>query len=48
MTIVPCDENAYVEPEAIGAAIKDDTVAVVVNHSSNVTGSILDLKAISK
>jgi cysteine desulfurase / selenocysteine lyase len=48
MTIVPCDENAYVEPQAIGEAIQDDTIAVVVNHSSNVTGSILDLKAIAK
>lgn len=47
MTIVPCDENAYVEPEAIKEAIQEDTIAVVVNHSSNVTGTILDLKEIA-
>ncbi|MBI5326108.1 MAG: aminotransferase class V-fold PLP-dependent enzyme [Ignavibacteriae bacterium] len=44
---VLCDEYTYVEPSKIEEAIKPNTKAVVVNHSSNVTGSILDLEAIS-
>ena len=45
---VECDEFTYVEPSKIESAIKPNTKAVVVNHSSNVTGSILDLKEITK
>ena len=48
LSIVPCDDAAYVEPEAIGEAITENTAAVVLNHSSNVTGTTLDLKEISK
>ncbi len=45
---VPCDQNAYVSPEQIEEAMRDETKLVVVNHSSNVTGTILDLQAIAK
>lgn len=48
LTIVECDETTYVEPAKIKEAIRDNTKAVVVNHSSNVTGIILDLKEIAK
>jgi cysteine desulfurase/selenocysteine lyase len=44
---VKCDEYAYVRPEWIDAAFRPNTKAVIVNHCSNVTGTILDLKAIS-
>ena len=44
---VKCDAYAYVKPEWIDAAFKPNTKAVIVNHCSNVTGTILDLKAIS-
>ncbi len=47
LTFVECDSATYVEPQAIESAIKATTKAIVVNHSSNVTGSILDLKEIS-
>jgi cysteine desulfurase family protein len=45
---VSCDENAYVSPEQIKEAMRDETRLVVVNHTSNVTGTILDLPAIVK
>ncbi|MCL5991945.1 MAG: aminotransferase class V-fold PLP-dependent enzyme [Bacteroidetes bacterium] len=45
---VGCDNLTYVEPVKIEEAIKPNTKAVVVNHSSNVTGSILDLEEIAK
>ena len=45
---VECDRYANVAPENIAAAIKSNTKAIVVNHCSNVNGTILDLKSIAK
>jgi cysteine desulfurase / selenocysteine lyase len=45
---VKCNEHSEVALEDIKAAMRDNTRAIVVNHSSNVTGSILDLKGIAK
>lgn len=45
---VDCDEVTYVHPEKIEEAIKPNTKAIVVNHSSNVTGSIIDIAEIAK
>ena len=47
LTIVPCDSSTYVDPDDIKKAMRPSTKAVVVNHCSNVTGSILDIKAIA-
>lgn len=48
ITVVECDRTGYVEPQQIAEAIRDDTRAVVVNHCSNVTGAVLDIKEIAK
>ena len=48
LSFVDCDRYGYVKPEDIKREIKEDTAAIVVNHSSNVTGSLLDLKSISE
>jgi cysteine desulfurase/selenocysteine lyase len=48
LSFVECDSATYVEPDKIEFALQRNTKAVVVNHSSNVTGSILDLKEIAK
>lgn len=48
LDFVKCDEYAYVRPEWIEEAMKPNTKAVVVNHCSNVTGTVLDLKEISR
>jgi len=45
---VDCDEFTYVHPEKIEEAIKSNTKAIVVNHSSNVTGSISDIAEIAR
>jgi cysteine desulfurase family protein len=37
---VPFDEHGYVHPEDIAARIKDNTKLVVMNHGSNVIGTI--------
>ena len=47
-TYVPFDEKGFVEPDAIGDAIKPNTKLVIVNHGSNVLGTVQPLKDIGK
>ena len=47
LTIVDCDARGHVDPQKINQAIHPNTKAVVINHSSNVTGTITDIQAIS-
>jgi len=41
-----CDGDGYIDPEDIRKSIKKNTTLVLVNHGSNVTGVVQDLKAI--
>ncbi len=45
-TFVTPDGDGYIDPEDIRKAIKKNTRLVIVNHASNVTGVVQDLKAI--
>lgn len=45
-TFVVPDDEGYIDPEDIRKAIKPNTTLVIVNHASNVTGVVQDLKAI--
>ncbi len=45
-TFVRPDGDGYVDPDDIRRAIKKNTRLVIVNHGSNVTGVVQDLKAI--
>jgi cysteine desulfurase len=47
LTIVPCDENGIVDPEAVRAAIEPDTCLVSVMYANNETGAIQPIRAIS-
>ena len=47
-TYVAPDEQGYLDPEDIRKAIKKNTTLVVVNHGSNVTGVVQDLKSIGQ
>ncbi|SPF31817.1 Selenocysteine lyase [Candidatus Desulfosporosinus infrequens] len=47
-TIVPCDSLGRLSIEAISAAIRPDTGAVVLAHASNVTGNAFDIQAIGE
>lgn len=44
-TFVSPDAEGYLDPEDIRRAIKPNTTLVVVNHGSNVTGVVQDLRA---
>ena len=48
VTFVARDAQGYVYPEDIGRAITPKTKVVVVNHASNVLGSVQDLEAMGK
>jgi cysteine desulfurase family protein len=45
-TYVPFNKDGFVEPDAIKAAIKPNTKLVIVNHGSNVIGTIQPVKEI--
>jgi cysteine desulfurase/selenocysteine lyase len=45
-TFVKPDAEGYVDPEEIRKAIRKNTKLVIVNHASNVTGVVQDLRAI--
>ncbi len=47
-TYVPFDSQGFVDPDAIKAAIKKNTRLVVVNHGSNVLGTVQPLKEIGR
>jgi len=47
-TFVAPDPEGYVDPEDIRKAVKKNTKLVVVNHGSNVSGVVQDLKAIGR
>jgi len=45
---VPCGEDGRVDPDAILANIQDNTKAVVVNHGSNVIGTVQPIAEIGR
>jgi cysteine desulfurase family protein len=47
-TWVPFDENGFIDPDDIKRAIAPDTRLVIVNHGSNVIGTIQPVAAIGK
>jgi cysteine desulfurase/selenocysteine lyase len=44
LTVVPCSKEGFLEPSAIEAAIRPNTVQIVLNHGSNVCGSLLPIR----
>jgi cysteine desulfurase/selenocysteine lyase len=48
VTYVPFDEDGYVDPEDIRKAIGKDTRLVIVNHASNVIGTVQPVGEIGK
>ncbi len=44
--IIPCDKTGSVQLESIEALIRPNTVAMIINHASNVCGTIQPLESI--
>lgn len=47
LSVVACDEHGLVDPTDVERAAVPGTVAVVLNHCSNVTGAIQDVDAVA-
>ncbi len=41
LTVIPCSPAGLLDPAEIAAAIRPNTVLIVLNHASNVTGTLL-------
>lgn len=48
LSVAPCDRMGVCDPQTLAALIRDNTALVVVNHASNVCGTIQDVAAIRK
>jgi len=46
ISVVPADYSGWVDPEAVENAIRDDTLAVIISHLSNVTGTVQDVASV--
>jgi len=47
-TVVSCDDQGRLAPENIQKALRPETRLIVVNHASNVTGTILPIEAVGE
>jgi cysteine desulfurase family protein len=47
-TFVPFDNRGYLDPDEIGAAIRSNTKLVIVNHGSNVIGTVQPIGEIGR
>jgi len=47
-TYVPFDENGYIHPEDIKKAVKKNTKMVIMNHGSNVIGTVQPVAEVGK
>ncbi|MCM1989315.1 aminotransferase class V-fold PLP-dependent enzyme [Oceanirhabdus seepicola] len=48
LTLIDVDIKGYINIESLKKAIKKNTKAIVINHASNVLGTIQDIKVIGK
>ncbi len=48
VTKVPCDHTGAIRVEDAAAAIRPDTVAIIITHASNVTGTIMPVAEIGR
>lgn len=48
ITVLPVDRSGLVDPEAVRAAIRPETILVTIMHANNEVGSIQDIGAIGR
>ncbi len=46
LTFIPCNEKGEIDKQSVINAISPDTIALFINHCSNVTGAVNDVKEI--
>ena len=45
LSVVPCDKQGFLDPADLEGALRPETVMIVLNHASNVCGSLLPVRA---
>jgi len=48
VTVIPCSPEGFLDPQAVLAALRPETRLVVLNHASNVTGTILPVAEVGR
>jgi len=48
VTVVQCDGQGFLEPDNVQASIRPDTKLIVLNHGSNVVGSLAPVREVGK
>jgi len=48
LTVIPVDESGHINPDSVSEAITADTKLAIINHGSNVTGAVLDIRVIGQ
>lgn len=48
VTVVPCDEQGMIDPDAVATAIRPDTRMIAMIHASNVTGAVQPIGPIGR
>ena len=48
LTVVPASPKGRIDPDAVAAALRDDTLIVSVMHANNVIGTVNDISAIGR
>ena len=48
ITIAPCDNKGFLDLDALQKLVQKNTALVVLNHASNVCGTIQDIQAVKK
>jgi cysteine desulfurase family protein len=46
--VIPCSADGTLSPEDIEKAIKENTALIVLNHASNVTGTLLPIRSVGE
>ncbi len=48
VTVVPCSPEGFLDPQAVLSALRPETRLVVLNHASNVTGTLLPVTEVGR
>lgn len=46
LTIIPCSPNGILDPQEVESKIKSNTKMIILNHASNVIGTLLPIKEV--
>ncbi len=47
LTVVPCSEEGVLDPTDVERALRPETAMIVINHASNVVGTLLPVKEVA-